>query len=168
MGRYAGSEYGISKLMGENLFFDYHEETGADVLVYRFPNLYGKWCRPNYNSAVATFCHNIAHDLPITVNDESVVKGVILVSISTDIIHETLAELDNKADLLFVVLMIVVVVAGTFLATMMMKPFEKTPMLPHVTHLHVMQYHASLHYESEKYLQPHVTQSHVTETLHVL
>ncbi|MBQ9042961.1 MAG: NAD-dependent epimerase/dehydratase family protein [Eggerthellaceae bacterium] len=68
-GRFAGSEYGKSKLAGERLFRDYSERTGAKVLVYRFPNLYGKWCRPNYNSAVATFCHNIASGLPITVND---------------------------------------------------------------------------------------------------
>ena len=70
IGRY-NSEYGRSKLAGENLFFDYAEQTGAKVLVYRFPNLFGKWCRPNYNSAVATFCNNIAHDLPIQVNDRS-------------------------------------------------------------------------------------------------
>ena len=70
-GRYAGSEYGKSKLAGEQLFWDYSERTGAKVLIYRFPNLYGKWCRPNYNSAVATFCNNIANDLPITVNDPS-------------------------------------------------------------------------------------------------
>ncbi len=63
--------YGKSKKAGEDLFFRYAEETGAKVLVYRFPNLFGKWCRPNYNSAVATFCHNIAHDLPITVNDRN-------------------------------------------------------------------------------------------------
>ncbi|MGN0561775.1 MAG: capsular polysaccharide biosynthesis protein CapF [Candidatus Fimenecus sp.] len=63
--------YGKSKKAGEDLFFRYAEETGTKVLVYRFPNLFGKWCRPNYNSAVATFCHNIAHDLPITVNDRS-------------------------------------------------------------------------------------------------
>ena len=71
-GRFAGSEYGKSKKAGEELFFSYGKETGAKVLVYRFPNLFGKWCRPNYNSAVATFCHNYAHDLPITVNDPSV------------------------------------------------------------------------------------------------
>lgn len=70
VGRYDG-EYGRSKKAGEELFFDYAAETGAKVLVYRFPNLAGKWCRPNYNSAVATFCHNIANDLPITVNDPS-------------------------------------------------------------------------------------------------
>ena len=68
IGRYDG-EYGRSKKAGEDLFFDYAKETGAKVLVYRFPNLFGKWCRPNYNSAVATFCNNIANDLPITVND---------------------------------------------------------------------------------------------------
>lgn len=70
-GRFAGSEYGKSKLAGEELFREYEMRTGARVLIYRFPNLYGKWCRPNYNSAVATFCHNIAHALPITVNDPS-------------------------------------------------------------------------------------------------
>ena len=68
-GRFGSSEYGRSKRDGEELFFRYAEETGADVYVYRFPNLAGKWSRPNYNSAVATFCHNIANDLPITVND---------------------------------------------------------------------------------------------------
>lgn len=71
-GRYAGSEYGKSKLAGEELFFEYGEKTGADVLVYRFPNLYGKWCRPNYNSAVATFCDAIANGRPYTVSDPSV------------------------------------------------------------------------------------------------
>ena len=69
IGRYGQSDYGKSKLAGEELFFAYAKETGAPVLVYRFPNLFGKWCRPNYNSAVATFCHNTAHDLPLTVND---------------------------------------------------------------------------------------------------
>lgn len=71
-GRFGNSEYGRSKKAGEELFFAYSEETGAKVLVYRFPNLFGKWCRPNYNSAVATFCNNIANDLPITINDPSV------------------------------------------------------------------------------------------------
>ena len=71
IGRYAKSDYGHSKLAGEDLFFRYQKETGAKVLVYRFPNLFGKWCRPNYNSAVATFCNNIANDLTITVNDRS-------------------------------------------------------------------------------------------------
>jgi len=72
IGRYAGHPYGESKKAGEELFFEYAKETGAKVLVYRFPNLFGKWCRPNYNSAVATFCNNIANDLPIQVNDPSV------------------------------------------------------------------------------------------------
>ena len=71
-GRYAGSEYGKSKKAGEDLFFAYAAETGAQVMVYRLPNLFGKWCRPNYNSAVATFCHNVANGLPIQVNDPSV------------------------------------------------------------------------------------------------
>ena len=71
IGRYGTSDYGKSKLSGEELFFNYGKETGAKVLVYRFPNLFGKWCRPNYNSAVATFCNNIANDLEIIVNDRS-------------------------------------------------------------------------------------------------
>jgi len=71
-GRFKDSEYGKSKKAGEELFFEYAKETGAPVLVYRFPNLFGKWCRPNYNSAVATFCNNIANDLPIQVNDPNV------------------------------------------------------------------------------------------------
>ena len=71
-GRFGTSEYGKSKKAGEELMFAYAEETGAKVLVYRFPNLFGKWCRPNYNSAIATFCHNIANDLPIQVNDRNV------------------------------------------------------------------------------------------------
>ena len=68
-GRFTDSEYGRSKLAGEKLFFSYEKETGAKVFVYRFPNLFGKWCKPNYNSAVATFCNNKANGLPITVND---------------------------------------------------------------------------------------------------
>ena len=71
-GRFGTSEYGKSKKAGEELMFGYEKETGAPVLVYRFPNLFGKWCRPNYNSAIATFCNNIANDLPIQVNDRSV------------------------------------------------------------------------------------------------
>ena len=71
-GRFGNSEYGRSKKAGEDLFLQYQAATGAKVLIYRFPNLFGKWCRPNYNSAVATFCHNIANDLPIQVNDPSV------------------------------------------------------------------------------------------------
>ena len=76
-GRFGTSEYGKSKKAGEELMFQYGEETGSKVLVYRFPNLFGKWCRPNYNSAVATFCNNIANDLPITVNDPAVELSLI-------------------------------------------------------------------------------------------
>ncbi len=92
-GRYAGSEYGKSKLAGENLFFDYAKRTGAKVLVYRFPNLFGKWCRPNYNSAVATFCNNVAQDLPITVNDRSTVLELLYID---DLIDEMVAALLGK------------------------------------------------------------------------
>lgn len=92
-GRYAGSEYGKSKLAGEELFFNYSKETGAKVLVYRFPNLFGKWCRPNYNSAVATFCNNIANDLPITVNDRSVELELLYID---DLIDEMIAALLGK------------------------------------------------------------------------
>ena len=93
MGRYAGSDYGKSKLAGEELFFDYAAQTGAKVLVYRFPNLFGKWCRPNYNSAVATFCHNMARDLPITVNDPSVELELCYID---DLIGEMLCALEGK------------------------------------------------------------------------
>ena len=90
IGRYAQSDYGKSKLAGEELFFRYAEETGAKVLVYRFPNLFGKWCRPNYNSAVATFCHNIANDLPITVNDRSTELELLYID---DLVSEMLDAL---------------------------------------------------------------------------
>ena len=90
MGRYAGSDYGKSKLAGEALFFEYSQETGAPVLVYRFPNLFGKWCRPNYNSAVATFCHNMARDLPITVNDPGVELELCYID---DLLEEMLSAL---------------------------------------------------------------------------
>jgi UDP-2-acetamido-2,6-beta-L-arabino-hexul-4-ose reductase len=89
-GRFAGSEYGKSKLAGEDLFFDYAKETGAKVLVYRFPNLFGKWCRPNYNSAVATFCNNIANDLPIQVNDPKVELELLYID---DLVAEMIAAL---------------------------------------------------------------------------
>lgn len=82
--------YGKSKRMGENLVFEYAEKTGAKVLVYRFPNVFGKWCRPNYNSAVATFCHNISHDLPITVNDRSHVMNLVYVD---DVVKELISSL---------------------------------------------------------------------------
>lgn len=94
MGRYAGSEYGKSKKAGEELFFSYAQETGAKVLIYRFPNLFGKWCRPNYNSAVATFCHNYAHDLPIQVNDPAVELELLYID---DLVTEMLDALEGKA-----------------------------------------------------------------------
>ena len=93
VGRYAEGEYGKSKKAGEELFFDYAAETGAKVLVYRFPNLFGKWCRPNYNSAVATFCNNIANDLPITVNDPAVQLELLYID---DLVDEMLDALESK------------------------------------------------------------------------
>ena len=93
IGRYAGGEYGKSKKAGEELFFDYGKEVGAKVCVYRFPNLFGKWCRPNYNSAVATFCNNIANDLPITVNDPSVELELLYID---DLVDEMLNLLEGK------------------------------------------------------------------------
>ena len=92
IGRYDG-EYGRSKLAGENLFFSYADETGATVYVYRFPNLFGKWCRPNYNSAVATFCNNIANDLPIHVNDRSTELTLLYID---DLVEEMLNCLEGK------------------------------------------------------------------------
>ncbi|SDA11290.1 UDP-2-acetamido-2,6-beta-L-arabino-hexul-4-ose reductase [Ruminococcus sp. YE71] len=92
IGRYDG-EYGRSKLAGENLFFDYAKETGAKVFVYRFPNLFGKWCRPNYNSAVATFCNNIANDLPIQVNDRSTQLELLYID---DLIEEMLDAIEGN------------------------------------------------------------------------
>ena len=87
------NDYGRSKKAGEDLLFQYGEETGAKVLVYRFPNVFGKWCRPNYNSAVATFCHHIAHGLPITVNDPSVHMTLVYID---DVVGELLDALENK------------------------------------------------------------------------
>ena len=92
IGRY-DSDYGRSKRAGEELFFDYSKETGARVLVYRFPNLFGKWCRPNYNSAVATFCNNMANDLPITVSDRSIQLELLYID---DLITEMLDALEGK------------------------------------------------------------------------
>ena len=93
IGRYGESDYGKSKLAGEKLFFRYGEETGAKVLVYRFPNLFGKWCCPNYNSAVATFCNNIANDLPITVNDHSTALELLYID---DLVDEMIAALTGN------------------------------------------------------------------------
>lgn len=92
-GRFGTSEYGKSKKAGEELMFQYSEETGAKVLVYRFPNLFGKWCRPNYNSAIATFCYNIAHDLPIQVNDRSVEMELLYID---DLVDELINSLKGE------------------------------------------------------------------------
>ena len=92
-GRFGNSEYGRSKKAGEELFLEYGKETGAKVLVYRFPNLYGKWCRPNYNSAIATFCNNIANDLPIQVNDRSVQMEVLYID---DLVEEMICALKSQ------------------------------------------------------------------------
>lgn len=91
-GRYAGHPYGESKKAGEELFFAYARQTGAKVLVYRFPNLFGKWCRPNYNSAVATFCHNIANDLPIQVSDPGVELELLYID---DLVEEMMCALQG-------------------------------------------------------------------------
>ncbi len=92
-GRFGTSEYGKSKKAGEELMFDYGKETGATVLVYRFPNLFGKWCRPNYNSAIATFCNNIANDLPIQVNDRSVEMELLYID---DLVDEMIEALKGN------------------------------------------------------------------------
>lgn len=92
-GRFGNSEYGRSKKAGEDLFLEYGKETGAKVLVYRFPNLYGKWCRPNYNSAIATFCNNIANDLPIQVNDRSVQMQILYID---DLVEEMICALKGQ------------------------------------------------------------------------
>lgn len=93
IGRYGQSDYGKSKLAGEELFFRYAQDTGAKVMVYRFPNLFGKWCRPNYNSAVATFCNNIANDLPITVNDRATELELLYID---DLVEEMLDALEGR------------------------------------------------------------------------
>ena len=93
-GRFGTSEYGKSKKAGEELMFEYEKETGAPVLVYRYPNLFGKWCRPNYNSAVATFCNNIANDLPIQVNDRSVEMELLYID---DLVDEMITALKGEA-----------------------------------------------------------------------
>ena len=94
VGRYAEGEYGKSKKAGEDLFFNYSNETGAPVFVYRFPNLFGKWCRPNYNSAVATFCNNIANDLPIQVNDRAIELQLLYID---DLVDEMFNILKGQA-----------------------------------------------------------------------
>lgn len=92
-GRYAGSAYGCSKREAEELVFAYAQETGARVLVYRLPNLFGKWCRPNYNSVVATFCHHVARDLPITINDPATELELLYID---DLVHELLDGLEGR------------------------------------------------------------------------
>ena len=94
VGRYAEGDYGKSKKAGEDLFFEYSQETGAPVYVYRFPNLFGKWCRPNYNSAVATFCNNIANDLPIQVNDRAIELQLLYID---DLVDEMIGLLKGTA-----------------------------------------------------------------------
>ena len=94
VGRYGQSDYGRSKLAGEELFFAYGQQTGAQVLVYRFSNLFGKWCRPNYNSVVATWCHNIANDLPISINDPAAQLELTYID---DLVEELLLALEGKA-----------------------------------------------------------------------
>lgn len=93
IGRYGESDYGKSKLAGEELFFAYGEETGAKILVYRFPNLFGKWCRPNYISAVATFCSNIANDLPVRVDNPATELELVYID---DLVEEMLAALEGR------------------------------------------------------------------------
>lgn len=93
IGRYGESDYGKSKLAGEELFFNYSKETGAKVLIYRFPNLFGKWCKPNYNSVVATFCNNIANDIPIQVNDRSTELELLYID---DLVEEMLDVLEGN------------------------------------------------------------------------
>ncbi|GAB1475494.1 NAD-dependent epimerase/dehydratase family protein [Bacillota bacterium] len=93
IGRYGESDYGKSKLAGEELFFRYAAETGSRVLIYRFPNLFGKWCRPNYNSAVATFCYNMANDLPLQVNDRATELELLYID---DLVAEMRAALEGK------------------------------------------------------------------------
>ena len=97
-GRFGNSEYGRSKKAGEELMFEYEKETGAPVLVYRFPNLFGKWCRPNYNSAVATFCNNIANDLPIQVNDRSVEMELLYIDDLVDEMINALKGNEHRCD----------------------------------------------------------------------
>lgn len=92
-GRFGNSEYGRSKKAGEDLFLSYGDETGAKMLIYRFPNLFGKWCRPNYNSAIATFCNNIAHDLPIQVNDRAVEMELLYID---DLVEEMIYALKGQ------------------------------------------------------------------------
>ena len=98
IGRYGQSDYGKSKLAGEELFFAYAKETGTNVLVYRFPNLFGKWCRPNYNSVIATFCNNIANDLPIMVNDPAIALELLYIDDLVEEMFDCLEENQHRCD----------------------------------------------------------------------
>lgn len=98
IGRYAEGDYGKSKKAGEDLFFNYSDETGAKVYVYRFPNLFGKWCRPNYNSAVATFCNNIANDLPIQVNDRAIELTLLYIDDLVDEMFSILRGVPHRCE----------------------------------------------------------------------
>ena len=111
-GRFGNSEYGRSKKAGEDLFLQYGEETGAKVLVYRFPNLFGKWCRPNYNSAVATFCNAVANDLPYTVNDPSVELELLYIDDLVDEMIEALKGNEHRCE--FEGLAVIPSVAGRY------------------------------------------------------
>ena len=97
-GRFGTSEYGLSKRDGEELFFRYAKEAGATVYVYRFPNLVGKWVRPNYNSAVGTFCHNIANDLPVTVNDPNVELELLFIDDLLEEMYDVLEGHPHRAE----------------------------------------------------------------------
>lgn len=92
-GRYADSDYGKTKLLGESIFFEYGDRNGADVLVYRFPNVFGKWARPNYCSVIATFCYNVANDMPITVDDPNITLELLYID---DLVYEMLQALRGK------------------------------------------------------------------------
>lgn len=98
VGRYADNEYGKSKLAGEELFFNYGKDNNCNVYVYRFPNLFGKWCRPNYNSVIATFCNNIANDLPITVNDENIELELLYIDDLVNGLLDLLEGIENRCD----------------------------------------------------------------------
>ena len=125
-GRFGNSEYGRSKKAGEDLFLRYGEETGAKVLVYRFPNLFGKWCRPNYNSAVATFCNAIANDLPFTVNDPSVELELLYID---DLVDEMIACLKGEEHRCEFDGLEVIPMPGTS-ATPVMPGTSATPVMP--------------------------------------
>ncbi len=126
IGRYGESDYGRSKLAGENLFFEYSNETGARVLVYRFPNLFGKWCRPNYNSVVATFCHNMAHDLPIQVNDPSTQLELLYIDDLIDTRNLIMYQIMNWQNYIIILLLwhILVIMRASVFLCLKRKPVD--------------------------------------------